>query len=177
MADSSREPSVPLDLPAETQLAEPERKGFWGKLKRGLFMTHTELIERVNAAVSGRDFLDDTTLERLEETLIEADLGVNTALELVERLKEEIKEGEAASPDMLRHRLAHEIGLLLLRAPRRQDPLNVPRVTLVVGVNGVGKTTSIAKLARAGQGQGSKVLLVAADTFRAAAIEQISLWG
>jgi fused signal recognition particle receptor len=171
------ESGTPLDHPPEARLVEPERKGFWKKLKRGLFMTHTELLERVNAAVSGRDFLDEETLERLEETLIGADLGVNTSLELVERLKEELQSGEATSPDILRHRLAHEIGLLLLRAPRKQDPLDVPRVTLVVGVNGVGKTTSIAKLARLCQTQKSRVLLVAADTFRAAAIEQLSLWG
>ena len=171
------ETGIPLDLPPEAQLTEPEKKSFLGKLKRGLFMTHTELIERVNAAVEGRDFLDEETLEKLEETLIGADLGVNTALELVERLKAEIQPGEATSPDFVRKRLADEIGLLLLRAPRRADPLNVARVTLVVGVNGVGKTTSIAKLARAMQRQGSKVLMVAADTFRAAAIEQLSLWG
>jgi fused signal recognition particle receptor len=173
------ESGAPLDLPPEARLeeSEPERAGFWNKLKRGLFMTHTELIERVNAAVAGRDYLDEAALERLEETLIGADLGVETSMELIERLKDEIQKGEATSAEMVRQRLAHEIGLLLLRAPRKADPLSVARVTLVVGVNGVGKTTSIAKLARRMQRQGSKVLLVAADTFRAAAIEQLSLWG
>jgi fused signal recognition particle receptor len=172
------ETGTPLDLPPEARIAESEeQKGFWTKLKRGLFMTHTELLERVNAAVAGRDYLDEAALENLEETLISADLGVETSMELIERLKEEIQKGESNSADLVRHRLAHEIGLLLLRAPRKQDPLDKSRVTLVVGVNGVGKTTSIAKLARSMQRQGSRVLLVAADTFRAAAIEQLSLWG
>ena len=169
------EPGAPLELPPESTLAEPERTGFWKKLKRGLLMTHTELIERLDASLGGRDFLDERTLEQLEETLIGADLGVATSLELVERLKEELRSGEATDAYRLRQRLADEVGLLLLQAPRPKETMG-QRVTLVVGVNGVGKTTSIAKLGRLAQRRGRKVLLVAADTFRAAAVEQLTLW-
>jgi fused signal recognition particle receptor len=173
------EPGAPLELPPELSpeaaLAEREQTGFWNKLKRGLFMTHTELLERLDATLGGRDFLDEHVLEQLEETLIGADLGVATSLELVERLKEEVRSGEASDAFRLRQRLAHEVGLLLLQAPRPREAAG-PRVTLVVGVNGVGKTTSIAKLGRLAQGRGRKVLLVAADTFRAAAVEQLALW-
>jgi fused signal recognition particle receptor len=169
------EPGLPLELPSESTLDDPERKGFWTKLKRGLFMTHTEMIERLDAAIGGRDYLDERTLEHLEETLIGADLGVTTALELVEHLKEEVGRGDAGDSFRLRKRLADEVGQLLLEAPRPREAPG-PRVTLVVGVNGVGKTTSIAKLARLAQGRGRKVLLVAGDTFRAAAVEQLALW-
>jgi fused signal recognition particle receptor len=166
---------APLELPPESTLEESERQGFWKKLKRGLFMTHTELLERLDATLGGRDFLDEQALEHLEETLIGADLGVDTALELVERLKEEVRSGEAGDSFRLRQRLADEVGILLLQAPRPKEAAG-PRVTLVVGVNGVGKTTSIAKLGRLAQRRGRRVLLVAADTFRAAAVEQLALW-
>ncbi|HEV8629741.1 MAG TPA: signal recognition particle-docking protein FtsY [Thermoanaerobaculia bacterium] len=170
------EQGTPLELPPETTLPEEEQKGFLKKLKRGLFMTHTELLQRLDTALSGRDFLDERTLEHLEETLIGADLGVNTALELVERLKEEARVGDAGDAHRLRQRLADEVGLLLLQAPRPPEVVPGPRVTLVVGVNGVGKTTSIAKLGRLMQRRGRRVLLVAGDTFRAAAVEQLALW-
>jgi fused signal recognition particle receptor len=170
------ETGTPLELPPESTLAdEGEQKGFWKKLKRGLFMTHTELLGRLDAAMSGRDFLDERALEQVEETLIGADLGVATSLELVERLKEELRSGEAGDAFRLRQRLADEVGMLLLQAPRPREGAG-PRVTLVVGVNGVGKTTSIAKLGRLAQRQGRQVLLVAGDTFRAAAVEQLTLW-
>src|SRR5687767_6535372 len=131
------ETGTPLELPPENALAgEAEQKGFWKQLKRGLFMTHTELLGRLDAAMSGRDFLDERVLEQVEETLIGADLGVNTSLELIERLKEEVKTGEATDAFWLRKRLADEVGLLLLQAPRPRDT-GGPRVTLVVGVNGV----------------------------------------
>ncbi|MEL7058406.1 MAG: signal recognition particle-docking protein FtsY [Acidobacteriota bacterium] len=169
-----------FDLAPETEFPfEQEKKGFWKKLKRGLLMTHTEMIERMDAAVSGRAVLDDETLEYLEESLISSDLGVETSLELVEKVKAEIKPGETRDLFRLRQILADEVAIKLLDAPRPSlgGGLDVPVVTLVVGVNGVGKTTSIAKLARWHQERGEKVLLAAADTFRAAAIDQLALWG
>src|SRR5687767_5600676 len=170
------ETGTPLELPPENALAgEAEQKGFWKQLKRGLFMTHTEMLGRLDAALSGRDFLDERVLEQVEETLISADLGVTTSLELVERLKDEVLSGDGGDAYRLRQRLADEVGLLLLQAPRPREGSG-PRVTLVVGVNGVGKTTSIAKLGRLAQRQGRQVLLVAGDTFRAAAVEQLTLW-
>ena len=106
-----------FQIAPEAELREPEKKGFWNKLKRGLFMTHTELLERIDAAVEGRDTIDDETLEYIEESLIGADLGVETSLELVERLKLEVKRGEAGDIVRLRERLVDEISILLLDAP------------------------------------------------------------
>ena len=164
---------------AETAFpAEPEKTGFWGKLKRGLFMTHTEIIERVEAAVQGRGVLDEKTLEHLEETLIAADLGVQTSMDLVEQLKEKIKANEVRDAKRIREILADEVAgrLAAVDRPMKGAP-GQTRVTLIVGVNGVGKTTSIAKLARFYQMRGERVLIAAGDTFRAAAIDQIALWG
>ena len=155
-----------------------EKKSFWGKLKRGLFMTHTEIIDRVDAAVSGRGVLDEKTLEYLEETLIAADLGVETSLDLVEQLKLRIRKDEVRDSKRIREILADEVATRLeaVDRPIKGAP-GQTRVILIVGVNGVGKTTSIAKLARFYQQRGERVLIAAGDTFRAAAIDQISLWG
>jgi fused signal recognition particle receptor len=166
-----------LDIAPETTLPEPERKSFLQKLKRGLFMTHTELLEKLDATLAGRDTVSPEMLEHLEEVLISADLGVTASLELVERLQMDVRRGEGGDTVKLRQRLVDEVSILLLDAPRPADVPPGPRVTLVVGVNGVGKTTSIAKLGRRAQLQRRSVLFAAGDTFRAAAIEQLSLWG
>ncbi len=169
----SQEPSAALDISTEEK---PERKrGFWRKLKRGLNMTHTELIDRIGAAAAGRGVIDEEMLEELEEVLIASDLGAETSLELVDSIRERVKVGQAGDEVLLRQMLADEISLLLLDAPR-PAPVSLPMVTLVVGVNGAGKTTSIAKLAQRSRDRGEKVLLAAGDTFRAAAIEQLETW-
>lgn len=172
MSDSER-----LDIEPDETVRENRDSGFWGKLKRGLNMTHTELIARVESAVSGRPVLDEAALEKLEETLIGADLGVEASLELIERLKADVEHGEIRDAWRLRERLTDEIAILLLDAPRPPEHGAAPMVTLVVGVNGVGKTTSIAKLAHRARSRGERVLLAAADTFRAAGIEQLVTWG
>jgi fused signal recognition particle receptor len=151
-------------------------KGFLEKLKRGLFMTHTELLDRVGAAMEDRAVLDDETLEYLEESLIAADIGVETSLELVEGVRRNSKRFEGGDILRLREQLVDQMSVLLLDAPRIPIRPEGPMVTLLVGVNGVGKTTSAAKLARWSQQRGERVILAAADTFRAAAIEQLTLW-
>lgn len=157
--------------------APTKRKGLWGKLKKGLFMTHTELLERFDAALAGRAVLDEESLENLEEVLIGADLGVETSLALVEGIRRDVRKAEAVDPLRLRQRLVDEIAVLLEDAAAAPAGGDQPTVTLLVGVNGVGKTTSAAKLARWHQARGRRVLLAAADTFRAAATEQLALWG
>jgi fused signal recognition particle receptor len=164
---------------AESPSATPAaaRKGLWRKLKKGLFMTHTELLERFDAALAGRVVLDEESLEELEEILIGADLGVETSLALVEGIRGDMRRDEAVDPLRLRQRLADEIAVLLedtVMAPAAGEERTV---TLLVGVNGVGKTTSAAKLAHWHLLRDRRVLLAAADTFRAAAAEQLSLWG
>jgi len=125
----------------------------------------------------GRAILDEETLEYLEESLIAADVGVEASLELVERIRASVRDREIEDFSRLQELLADEIAILLLDAPQPPKPAPGPTVTLVVGVNGVGKTTSIAKLTRHYQERDQRVVLAAADTFRAAAIEQIVLWG
>ncbi|HET9226689.1 MAG TPA: signal recognition particle-docking protein FtsY [Thermoanaerobaculia bacterium] len=167
-----------LELAPETQAPqEEEQKNFWGKLKRGLFMTHTEIIDKVSAAVKGETALDESTLEYLEEVLIGADMGVETSLDLVDRVRKNALQEQTTSATRLRKILSDEIADLLFQAPRPRLLGKGPVLTLVVGVNGVGKTTSIAKLAKRAQQQGQRVMLAAGDTFRAAAIEQLALWG
>jgi fused signal recognition particle receptor len=178
MADDAKKPDL-LELAPETRLPEDEeeQRGFWQKLQRGLFMTHTELIEKVSDAMSGKVTLDDRTVEYLEEILIGADLGVETSLELVERVKKNALKEQTTSAARLRKLLSDEVADLLAGMPRPRSFGRGPMLTLVVGVNGVGKTTSIAKLVRRHQRQGDRVMLAAGDTFRAAAIEQLALWG
>jgi len=166
-----------LDLAPEAQPQVRQRSGFWTKLKKGLLMTHTEVLDRIDAAVSGRGVIDDQTLEYLEETLIGTDIGVTASLEIVEAVKNRVKGHEAADVVKLRQMLVDELAVLLLDAPQPGKWDETPMVTLLVGVNGVGKTTSAAKLARWSQNRGRRVLLAAADTFRAAAVEQVTIWG
>jgi fused signal recognition particle receptor len=166
-----------LELAPETAAPDAPEKGFWKKLKKGLFMTHTEIIDKMSSAVEGKTALDEETLEYLEEILISADLGVETALELVDEIRTDLLGGEAADVVKLRERLVDRMAILLMDAPHPPERPAGPLITLVVGVNGVGKTTSIAKLARRSLDRGETVLLAAGDTFRAAAIEQLETWG
>ncbi len=166
--------------------------GLWQKLRSGLARTQARLAERVGAALDLKPKLDDLTLTELEEALIGADLGLETVELLLTRLRERVRRADVGAEGRLRQLLAEELERLLREgadeaaraggeagpgAAGRFDDLPGPRLTLVVGVNGAGKTTSIAKLARRGQLRGEKVLLAAADTFRAAAIEQLAIWG
>jgi fused signal recognition particle receptor len=178
MAENEKKNDI-LELAPETVLPESEEdgQGFWGKMKRGLFMTHTEIIDKMSSAMEGKVALDDRTLEYLEEILIGCDLGVETALELVERVKKNATKEQAASPLKLRKLLSDEIAELLRDSPKPRIFSRAPLLTLVIGVNGVGKTTSIAKIARRSLQEKNRVLLAAGDTFRAAAIEQLALWG
>jgi fused signal recognition particle receptor len=178
MADNDPKNDI-LELAPETRLPEEETEqgGFLKKLKRGLFMTHTEIIEKMSSAMQGKVTLDERTFEYLEEVLISADLGVDTSLDLVERLRANALKEQVESTQRLRKILSDEIAEILRDAPVPRRFGRGPLLTLVVGVNGVGKTTSIAKLTRRAQQEGQRVVLAAGDTFRAAAIEQLALWG
>jgi fused signal recognition particle receptor len=164
-----------LDIaaPAEDQKASG---GFLRKLRRGLSMTHVELAQSLEKVLTGKERLGSEGLEQLEESLIAADLGVEASLELVETLRQDL-DGGGLDRWRVRERLVDEISILLLDAPRPPGRSEMPTVTLVVGVNGVGKTTSIAKIAHRLKQQGSSVVLAAGDTFRAAAAEQLTIWG
>lgn len=144
------------------------RKGFWKKIV-DLALTDVRVV------VGG---MDHESLETLEERLLQADFGVKATLRLVERVEEQARRGKVRGGAELREALRDEVRAILGPAP---EPLRVasapPTVYLVVGVNGVGKTTSIGKLAHRLKGEGRKVLLAAADTYRAGAVEQLARWG
>ena len=147
------------------------------RLKRGLFMTHTELIARVGEAVKGTFAPDPKALEALEEGLLLADVGPATARELVAAVREEAGRRGSERGDVVRDVLREEISRrLAVAGPLGATPPGTPRVVLVVGVNGTGKTTTAAKLGARAVAEGKSVVFAAADTFRAAAIEQLGVW-
>lgn len=152
--------------------------GFFQKLKRGLFMTHTEIIEKVKEAVTPGLPVDQSAVDALEEGLLGADVGAELTTELIERLERRIREENIGDVQTLTRALRQETRLLIpAQVKGGIDPSGAkPFVILVVGVNGTGKTTTIAKLAQKWTAEGKTVLLGAADTFRAAAIEQLQMW-
>jgi fused signal recognition particle receptor len=156
----------------------PEDRGrspVFARLKRGLFMTHTELLAKVGSAVRARFEPDPAALDALEEGLLAADVGPATAAELVAAVKAEAGRRDAAEQDVVRRVLKVEIARRL--SVRGPDVVRgSPHVILMVGVNGTGKTTTAAKLAARAVAAGKSVVLAAADTFRAAAAEQLEVW-
>jgi fused signal recognition particle receptor len=156
-------------------MAEPA-SGFLSKIKRGLFMTHTEILERLEGAVKESLGLDERVLETLEEALVAADVGAATASALVAGVAARSRRYRPEDLPKLKVLLREEIDALLSTAPREVPASAAPEVVFIVGVNGTGKTTTAAKLAARDQASGRRVLLAAADTFRAAAIEQLQTW-
>lgn len=151
--------------------------GFFTKLKEGLTKTRDQFVSKVEEILTGRRKIDEELYEELEEVLIRSDVGVTTSLELVQRLRQEVKKRKLSEAQELREVLKEEISNLLGEEEPLQLAENGPSVILVVGVNGVGKTTTIGKLAHYFKHEGQKVILAAGDTFRAAAIDQLEIWG
>lgn len=135
-------------------------------------------FQRISRAVIGKSRVDDDTLDAIEEALVESDMGVDTTLKIIDNLEERVEKDKYMSFDELVGLLRDEISLLVPDSQDWQETMSetVPYVILVVGVNGVGKTTTIGKLANFYKKQGKKVILGAADTFRAAAVDQITIW-
>lgn len=151
--------------------------GFFDKLKQGLEKTRKSFTEKIEQLVTGYAKIDDEFLEDLEAVLLSADVGVQTTNKLMADIRSGIKNKEIESPEQLRPFLQQRISALLeggLAEPQLAD--QPPTVIVVVGVNGVGKTTTIGKLGQYYHEQGKKVLFAAGDTFRAAAIDQLDIW-
>ncbi len=148
------------------------------KLKRGLFMTHTEFLEKVGETFKRTGPVEPVYLDQLEEALIAADTGVELALRLVDELRSRVRSGKIQTAEELRPAVREQLLELLQETGAGPDtrPGGPPRITLLVGVNGTGKTTTAAKLARRKKEAGKSVLLAAADTFRAAAVDQLKVW-
>ncbi len=152
--------------------------GLFDRLKKGLAKTREAVTGRVETLVYGRSTVDEELYEELEEILIQGDVGVATSIELVDHVRAVLKEKRWDDPTKLRPILREKMSEIL--AGEDRTALNLtskPSVIMVVGVNGTGKTTTIGKLAHLLKQEGKKVLLAAADTFRAAAIDQIEVWG
>ncbi|SEJ08108.1 fused signal recognition particle receptor [Propionispira arboris] len=152
--------------------------GFFDKLKKGLEKTRKSFTEKIEQIVVGYAKIDDDLLDELEEALISADVGVKTSTLLMEEVHHGIKKKEINTPEDLRPFLEEKISALLMTGSDASTlAVNPPTVILVIGVNGVGKTTTIGKLGNYYKEQGKTVMLAAADTFRAAAIDQLEIWG
>ncbi|SFR01144.1 signal recognition particle-docking protein FtsY [Desulfoscipio geothermicus] len=152
--------------------------GFFGKLKESLIKTRKNFVEKIDQIVTGRKAIDEDLYEELEEALIQADVGIDAAVEMVENLRSEVKKRHISDAEELRALLKEQIQAILgEETPSLNVDADKPAVIMVVGVNGVGKTTTIGKLAHYFKENGKSVLLSAADTFRAAAIDQLEIWG
>jgi fused signal recognition particle receptor len=150
-------------------------------LDQGLEKTKQGFFERISKVIIGKTSVDEDVLDQLEEALIGADVGVDTTLAIIERIQDRVKKDKYVSTSELNQILHEEISILLIDAPQDLADFQVPIdkkpfITLVVGVNGVGKTTTIGKLAHHFKAAGNEVLLGAADTFRAAAVDQLTIW-
>lgn len=149
--------------------------GFLAKLREGLSKTKNAIFGKIDALLKHFVKVDEDLLEELEELLITADVGVNTTEEILDRLRDEIKEGRLKEPDQIKDALKVIVTDLIGEGDAlRLD--TVPSVILVIGVNGAGKTTSIGKISKRLKKAGKKVVVAAADTFRAAAIDQLAVW-
>ncbi|MCF0192117.1 MAG: signal recognition particle receptor subunit alpha, partial [Prevotella sp.] len=152
-------------------------------LNQGLEKTKQSVFSKLTRAIAGKDKVDDEVLDNLEEVLITSDVGVDTTLKIIERIEERVSRDKYVSTSELNTMLKEEIAALLAETGNKDgDEWELPNdhkpyVILVVGVNGVGKTTTIGKLAWQFKQAGKKVYLGAADTFRAAAVDQICIWG
>ncbi|WP_027371520.1 signal recognition particle-docking protein FtsY [Desulfovermiculus halophilus] len=163
--------ALALDLEDE----EDERSRLFIKLSQGLSKTKEQLSKQVDSLLNRSSEFDSRFWEELEEILVMADVGMQTTSKLIERMQSRVRESRPQSSDEFKALFSEELAALFPPQPKRIKP-EPPEVWLMVGVNGVGKTTTIAKLAHRAQMQGRKVLIAAGDTFRAAAIEQLEIW-
>lgn len=176
---SENKPDMPAEEPEvleEVPVEAPAKKGFFQKLVEGLTKTRDHVMQGVNDVLSSFTSIDEEFYEELEEALIIGDLGVNTAIKIVEGLKQKVKERKIKEPQAVKALLKEELKEQMYTQPEAYDFIQKKSVILVIGVNGVGKTTTIGKLASQYKKAGKTVMLAAADTFRAAAIDQLKEW-
>lgn len=175
VAEFKSELQYRLALALELEDEEDERDRLFLKLSEGISKTREQITKRIDGLLSAHSALDDDFWEGFEEILIMADVGMEAANQLMENLKARARKAETNNPDDFKDILRDELEEIF-KVPPRIEAVNPPEVLMMVGVNGVGKTTTIAKLAYRAQLQGRKVLIAAGDTFRAAAIDQLKVW-
>ena len=170
------DPDVMVPVPEK---AKDEKKGFFGRMAAGLSKTRSNLTDGLSTLLLGKKEIDDDMMEDLETQLIMADVGVEATTEIIDRLTKRVGRKELRDSDALYEALIEELQdmLAVSQKPLVVDSSKKPYVILMVGINGVGKTTTIGKLAKQFQARGKSVMLAAGDTFRAAAVEQLQVWG
>ena len=180
-AEAEAEAKAKAEAEAETEeilspeAMKKEKKSFWGRVKAGLTKTKSALFGQIDEMLKAFVKVDEDLLEELEELLICADIGVNATESIIDELREQIKDGRLKEKEQVMTALQGILeGMIGAGEPLKLD--TVPSVILVIGVNGVGKTTSIGKISNQLRLQGKKVVVAAADTFRAAAIDQLAVW-
>src|SRR5215470_564085 len=182
----NRAPTPEEEAIANQPLEEPE-PGFFDRFKQAVASTRESLTERIESVVAGKREIDSDVLDQLEEALIGADIGVQTSMEIIEKARQQVQRRQLSDIDELKRLIRSELTSILDSAERNrkrgtvasetETPLDIkPYVVMIVGVNGVGKTTTIGKLAHRIKSEGNEVMICAADTFRAAANDQLAVW-
>ena len=154
---------------------EEQKTGLFSRIKSGLSKTRDSILTGVGQVFSAFSIVDEELFEELEEALIMADMGVETSLAILDRLRERVKSERVSEPDQVRAMLSEEIAAALT-ANNKPFEFTTPAVFLIIGVNGAGKTTTVGKLTKWYKSEGKSILVAAADTFRAAAIDQLGVW-
>jgi len=175
--DKAETPELPaVETEPEAAEEEAEEQGsFFTKLKDGLFKTRKNITEKINDVLSNFKSVDEELFEELEEILITSDVGVSTTMQILDNVRRSIKDQNIKEPAAVKAVLKQEI-LNIMGEGNNKIGEKTPAIILVIGVNGVGKTTSIGKIASKLKKSGKKVIIAAADTFRAAAIDQLEIW-
>ena len=164
-------------IESDDEVEEPKKKvNLFERLKQGLTKAKQGITDRIDDVLKSYTKVDEELLEELEEILITADVGVNTTMDIIDRLRDKIKDNKITEPQDVKEELKNIIEEILTNENSNLNVEKSPTIILMVGVNGVGKTTTIGKLANRYKQEGKKVLLAAGDTFRAAAIEQLEVW-
>jgi fused signal recognition particle receptor len=174
-SEETEEVEIEEEEPAEEE-EKPKKVGFFAKIKQGLTKTRENILSGVEEVLKGFSAIDEDMFEELEEALVMADIGMETSMDIIEKLRVRLKENRVKDPAMVKPELIQVINEML-KSEDDEFKITPPTVILVIGVNGVGKTTTIGKLAHNFKSQGKSVMLAAADTFRAAAIDQLEIWG
>ena len=165
-----------IDDELEVEEEKPKKVSLFDRLKQGLTKAKQGITDRIDEVLKAYTKVDEELLEDLEEVLITADVGVNTTMDIIEKLEDVIRTKKITDPQDVREELKLIIEDILSKDDTKLDVSHSPTIILMVGVNGVGKTTTIGKLAHRYKSEGKKVLLAAGDTFRAAAIDQLEVW-
>lgn len=178
-SQASEQAQAPGDLAVAEQTEAPSKRGFFGRLRDGLSRTRSKLSDGLGAVVLGRKEVDASLLEEVETQLLTADVGLEATDAIIDGLRARLGRKQLADADEFMAALREELRAILAPCdkPLVIDTSKKPFVILMVGVNGVGKTTTIGKLAKRYQSEGHSVMLAAGDTFRAAAVEQLQIWG